>query len=88
MTWQIKYLASVQKTVRKLDPQTRQRLHNFLEKRIASLEDPRMIGKALKGGEIDLWRYRVGDFRIVCELRDQELVVLVVRLGHRREVYR
>lgn len=88
MTWQIKYLASVQKTVRKLDPQTRQRLHNFLEKRIASLEDPRMMGKGLKGTEADLWRYRVGDYRIVCELRDQELIVLVVRLGHRREIYR
>ncbi len=88
MTWHIKYLASVQKTVRQLDPPTRQRLHNFLEKRVASLEDPLQLGKALKGGEVDLWRYRVGDYRIVCELRDQELVVLVVRVGHRREIYR
>lgn len=65
------------------------RIITFLETRIATLEDPRQTGKALQGSTLGkLWRYRVGDYRIICELQDQRLVVLVVEIGHRREVYR
>lgn len=52
------------------------------------MEDPRQLGKPLQGRLSELWCYRVGDYRLVCELRDEALVVLVVRIGHRREVYR
>ena len=54
---------------------------------MAKLDDPRQLGKPLKGQHSELWRYRVGDYRVVCDLRDEVLVVLVVRIGHRKEVY-
>ena len=88
MTWRIKYARSVHKTVKKLQPQVRQRIHDYLEKRIARLDDPRQVGKPLKGQHSELWRYRVGEYRIICEIQDNTLVVLVIRIGHRKEVYR
>jgi mRNA interferase RelE/StbE len=74
--------------VRKIDPAARQRIREYLEQRVANLSDPRQLGKPLKGELASLWRYRVGDYRLIYELRDEVLVVLVVRIGHRREVYR
>ena len=88
MSWRIKYAQSVQKTVKKLQPQVRQRIRDYLEKRVALLDDPRQIGKPLKGHHSELWRYRVGDYRIICEIQDDTLLVLVVRIGHRKEIYR
>ncbi|HBF29470.1 type II toxin-antitoxin system RelE/ParE family toxin [Rhizobium sp.] len=89
MAWTIEYLQSVQKIVKKLDPQTRQRLRDFLESRLAEAADPRLLGKALKGSLLgSYWRYRVGDYRIICDIQDQRLVVLVVDIGHRSEIYR
>lgn len=88
MTWRIKYARSVQKTVKKLHPRVRQRLRDYLENRIAQLDDPRQVGKPLKGQDSELWRYRVGDYRIICEIQNNTLVVLVIRIGHRKEVYR
>ncbi len=87
--WTIVYLASVRKDVRRIDPAVRARIRNFLEDRVASLEDPRSLGEALKGSELGaFWKYRVGDYRIICSLEDAVLTVLVVRIGNRRDVYR
>lgn len=88
MAWTVRYAVSVRKSVQKLDPQVRQRIRSFLESRLVSLEDPRQLGKPLTGNWTDLWRYRVGHYRIICELHDEELVVLVVRIGHRSTVYK
>ncbi|PIW26605.1 MAG: type II toxin-antitoxin system mRNA interferase toxin, RelE/StbE family [Rhodospirillales bacterium CG15_BIG_FIL_POST_REV_8_21_14_020_66_15] len=88
MGWTIEYAASVRKTVAKLDPATRRRLRDFLETRVAGLDDPRSLGQALSGPLGGLWRYRVGDWRIICDIRDRRLVVLVLRIGRRREVCR
>jgi len=87
MTWTVKFAASVRKTVQKLDPQTRKRIHEFLENRVGSLKEPRSIGKPLKGNFTELWRYRIGDYRIICEIRDEELLVLVLRIGLRSTIY-
>lgn len=87
MVWKIEYTRSAQKDARKIDRQARQRIRKYLEGRVAELGDPRHLGKALQGRLAELWCYRVGDYRIVCELRDEALVVLVLRIGHRREVY-
>ncbi|EFI33440.1 addiction module toxin, RelE/StbE family [Desulfonatronospira thiodismutans ASO3-1] len=84
--WTIKYLKSARKDVQKIDPQIRKRVREYLEQRIARLENPRQLGEPLKGQLTKLWRYRVGDYRIVCELRDHELIV--VRIGHRKNVYK
>ncbi|MBI3089229.1 MAG: type II toxin-antitoxin system RelE/ParE family toxin [Candidatus Tectomicrobia bacterium] len=88
MAWTIEYAKSVQKFVRKLEPQTRSRIRDYLEKQVAALDDPRTLGKALRGHLGNLWRYRVGDYRIICDVQDDRLVVLVVEIGYRRDVYR
>lgn len=88
MAWTIEYLKSVQKTVKKIDPQTRQRIREYLEERVASLDDPRQLGKQLKGQFSEFWRYRVGDHRVICEIQDENLVILVVRIGHRKAIYK
>lgn len=88
MAWTIEYAESVQKPVSKLDPQTRKRIRSYLEEKIAKLDDVRSQGKALAGPLSGLWRYRVGDYRIICEIIDQRLVVLVVKIDHRSSIYR
>ncbi|WP_284757370.1 type II toxin-antitoxin system RelE/ParE family toxin [Agrobacterium sp. fls2-241-TYG-188a] len=87
MNWTIEYDILVQKQIKKLDPQTR--IRSFLHERLAQLDNPRKIGEALQGSELgNYWRYRVGDYRILCDIQDNRLVVLVIEIGHRREVYR
>lgn len=89
MIWTIEYDVLVQKEMRKIDPQTRQRIRAFLQQRVAALDNPRQTGAALQGSELgSFWRYRVGDYRIICDIQDHKLVVLVVEIGHRREIYR
>ncbi len=89
MVWTIEYDVAVRKSVEKMDRQMRQRIKTFLQERIAGLEDPRQSGKALKGSSLgNFWCYRVGDYRIICDIQDRRLVVLVIEIGHRREIYR
>jgi len=75
------------RALRKMDKQAARRIRDELEE-IAKLEDPRSRGKALVGNLAGLWRYRVGDYRIICDIEDGRLVILVVDVAHRREVYR
>ena len=89
MAWKIELSELAERELNKLDPQHSQRILKFLLQRVAKLEDPRSIGKALQGSRFgELWRYRVGDFRIICKMEDDKLVVLVVGIGHRKGVYR
>lgn len=89
MAWTIEYDLAVRKSVEKLDRQTRKRIRSYLHDRLAKLDNPRSTGKALKGSEFgNYWRYRVGDYRIVCDIQDHRLVVLVIEIGHRSEIYR
>lgn len=89
MTRRIDFAESVAKQLRKLDPAVARRLVEFLRERVAPLADPRSLGAALKGDELGrFWKYRVGDYRIIAEIQDREIRILVVRIGHRREVYR
>lgn len=71
-----------------LDKPVRERILDYLGDRIEGCKNPRHFGEPLKGEKSGLWRYRVGDYRIICELRDQRLVVLALSIGHRREIYR
>ncbi len=81
--------ASAKKDLAALDKPVAKRIVTFLQERVASLEDPRSIRQALKGSKLgESWKYRVGDYRILCEIQDQKLIVLVLRIGHRREIYR
>ncbi|QCM09217.1 type II toxin-antitoxin system RelE/ParE family toxin [Agrobacterium tumefaciens] len=89
MIWTIEYHTLVQKEMRKLNPEIRRRIRAFLHERLAVIDDPRQTGSALQGSELgNFWRYRVGDYRIICDIQDHKLVVLVVEIGHRREIYR
>lgn len=88
MAWRIELSATASRQLGKVDKSQARRILAFLRERAASLEDPRSQGKALRGPLGDFWCYRVGDFRIVCDLKDKHLCVLVVRLGHRGKVYR
>lgn len=88
MAWTIEYTDTAKNLLRKLDQQTARRIVDYMDERIAVLEDPRSAGKALTGPLGGLWRYRVGDCRIICNIQDGTLRVLVVKIGNRREVYR
>ena len=88
-TWTVEYAASVRKSVRKLAPDVRKRIRRYIEERLASLDDPRQLGAALRGTQFeDLWRFRVGDYRIIARLEHARLIILVLAVAHRREVHR
>jgi len=88
MTWKIELTYEAERAIEKMDKQIARRIYAFLLLRLAKLDNPRMIGEALKGKELgEFWKYRVGDYRIVCRIEDNILRVLVVKIGHRREVY-
>lgn len=89
MAWTIRIEASAEKELGKLDKPVARKLRDFLEKRVAKLENPRSIGESLKGSRFgELWRYRAGDYRIICQIRDAELIVLALRIGHRKDIYK
>jgi len=88
LAWTIEYAETAKKQLSKLDKSVARRIADFMDERVASSNNPRRIGKALKGPLGDLWRYRVGDFRILCDIQDGVLTVLVLQMGNRREVYR
>jgi mRNA interferase RelE/StbE len=88
LAWSIDFDPRAKRELKHLDPQIARRLSRFLFDRVASLDDPRSIGEALKGSELgELWKYRVGDYRIIVSIEDKRVRILVVRIGNRREVY-
>lgn len=88
MVWRIEFSPLAERNLSQLDRQIAQRILKFLHARVARLDNPRMIGEALKGSKLgEFWKYRVGDYRIICKIEDNILRVLVVMAGHRREVY-
>ena len=88
MVWTIEYADSAKVQLRKLDRQVARRIVDFMDERIAPLDDPRSSGKALTGPQGGFWRYRVGDCRVICDIQDGALRVLVVLIGNRKDVYR
>jgi mRNA interferase RelE/StbE len=88
LTWQIKFSETAVKQLKKIDKNTAKRITDFLRERIIATNNPRGIGKALTGPLGDFWRYRVGDYRIICDIQDGNLCVLVLKIANRREAYR
>lgn len=89
MVWRIEVSETAEKQLAKLDRPVAQRIRGFLRERVSVLDDPRSIGDALKGSELgEFWKYRVGDWRLICEIRDKQILITVLSLGNRREVYR
>lgn len=89
MAWTVELDIAVEKELDKLDPQEAKRILRFLFERVAHLENPRSIGEALQGSKFkNLWKYRVGDYRLISSLEDNVARVLVVKIGDRKEIYR
>ena len=88
MGWTVEITGFAQRQLRKLDRPVRERILNYMQDRIEGCKNPRHFGEPLKGGRAGLWRYRVGDYRVICQIRDDALVVLALAVGHRRQVYR
>lgn len=88
MVWKIELDRKAEKELIKIDNVNRKRILKFLDEKLRKVADPRKIGEPLEGKLKDLWRYRVGDYRLICKIEDDILVVLVVSIGHRREIYK
>jgi mRNA interferase RelE/StbE len=89
MAYNVELSAEVDRELGKLDAQQAKRILKFLHEPVAKLDDPRSIGEALHGSRLgEFWKYRVGDYRLICKIEDDRLVMLVLRVGHRKEIYR
>ena len=89
MAYNVELSESAERELGKLDAQRAKRILKFLDQRVAKLDDPRSIGEALHGSRLgEFWKYRVGDYRLICKIEDDRLIVLVLRVGHRKEIYR
>ncbi|KQP59986.1 addiction module toxin RelE [Methylobacterium sp. Leaf111] len=89
MAWRIEFERSAERELARLDREVAKRILGFLRDRVSPLDDPRAIGEALKGSRLgNFWKYRIGDFRLIAAIEDDALRILVIKVGHRRDVYR
>jgi mRNA interferase RelE/StbE len=85
--WTIEYDEAAVRDLRKLDPQVQREILDYMEKRFGQAQDPRSFGKPLRHSKFGLWRYRMADYRIICQLQQSKVVVLVVAVAHRSKIY-
>ena len=88
MTWTVEWDDKARRELRKLNRSTQGDILRYFRERIMVDDDPRRLGKALKHELQGLWRYRIGDYRVVCQIQDEQLLVLALSVGHRRNIYR
>ena len=86
MGYQVLFSEEASKEIKKLDKPTKVLLEKWLRKHLVGCENPRAFGKGLTADKASLWRYRIGDYRLICDIRDKELIILAVTFGHRREI--
>lgn len=87
MTWIVEFDDAAAKELRRLDRQTQRSILRYLRERIATDEDPHRFGKPLSRQRVGLWRYRIRDYRVICNIEDDKLIVLVLSVGHRKDIY-
>jgi mRNA interferase RelE/StbE len=87
-TWRIEVTRTATRQITKLDSTAQKSIQKFLRERLSTADDPRKWGRALQGEKRGLWRYRVGDYRLICDLQDEKITILILELGHRKDVYR
>lgn len=87
MSYKVEYSKVAQKQIKKMDRYTQVMITRWISKNLVGCTDPRIHGKALKGNLKSQWRYRVGNYRILCDIEDDKLIILVISIGHRREIY-
>ena len=86
MAWNVEFTLTAKKQLKKVDKKWQEKVLDYLEE-VSVLEDPRSRGKALIGNKKGLWRYRVGDYRVICQIIDNEFIILTVTIGHRKDMY-
>jgi mRNA interferase RelE/StbE len=85
--WKIEFRLNVRKAFKKLDKSIQKKILKFLNKKISPLKNPRVFGKSLSHDKYGLWRYRIENYRIICQINDDAIVIVVVKIGHGKEVY-
>lgn len=85
--WSVYWEDRAKKQISKLDKKAQKQIHAYIQKRIEQADNPRLFGDALTGNLSGLWRYRVGNYRIICEIEDEKLTILVIKIGHRKDIY-
>ncbi len=88
MVWKVEFTNIAERRMEKLDEEIRRRILRFFRERVVRLEDPRSIAEPLQGEFRGLWRFRIGEYRAICDIENKRLLVLVLEIGHRREIYR
>ena len=88
MLYKVKYTSRALKNLKKMDKQVSKMLVAWIRKNLEKCKDPRAIGKGLSANHLGKWRYRIGDYRILAEIQDEQLIILVIEAGHRKEIYR
>jgi mRNA interferase RelE/StbE len=88
LAWRIEITRTATKQITKLDRQAQESILKFMRERLSQADNPRQWGRALQGEKRGLWRYRVGDYRLICDIQDEKITILVLELGHRKDVYR
>ena len=88
MAWRVEITPAAAKELGRIDRETARRIGDYLQDLVATCSDPRQRGQGLTAGLSGLWRYRVGDYRVICDVQNDRLLVLVVRISHRSEAYR
>lgn len=86
MSYKVEYLPDVVKTLKKMHNFTKRMIIDWIEKHLVNCEDPRIYGKPLLVNRVGQWRYRIGDYRIISKIEDYKLVILVIAIGHRRDI--
>ena len=88
MKYKVDYTDQAFKTLEKMDKYTRTLIYAWIDKNLYECENPRLIGKPLKGNKKGQWRYRIGDYRLIAKIEDDRLIILIIKIGHIREVYK
>jgi len=88
VAWRIEITRTAERQITKLDRTAQKSIQEFLRERLLVADDPRSLGKPLHGDKRGLWRYRVGDYRLICDIQDERITLIVLEVGHRRNVYR
>jgi len=88
LAWTVEISDFAERQLRKLDGSVQERILDWLNNRIEGCKNPRYFGEPLKGAYAGFWRYRIGNYRVICDIADEKIIVLVLAIGHRRDVYR
>ncbi len=88
MSYKVEYSKTAKKQIKKMDPYIKIMIMNWINKNLVGCNDPREQGKALRGNSENQWRYRVGDYRLICDIVDDRLILLILSIGHQKEVYK